>query len=200
MPNERRQRHLPGLLPLNNHTRSPASGGGAEDALSPADLFALFTEIRPQLLGLLQRRTGNTEIAADLVQDLFVRLVSIRATLPDLAQARAYIFRMAVNIAIDRARGEARRNEILNGVDVLFEDAAPDPESLAVGRDQIRRIDQALDELPPRCREVLVLTRVQGFSHKEVAAQLGVSVSLVEKYQLRALRHCQSRLNEEGPE
>lgn len=151
------------------------------------------------MLHFLRRRTGNIETATDLVQDLFLRLASIRTILPDRNQARAYIFRMASNIAIDRARVEARRSEILRGVDILFQDAAPDPEALAVSRDEIRRVDQALEELPPKCREVLVLARVHGLSHKEIAARLHVSVSLVEKYQLRALRHCRDRLAEERP-
>jgi RNA polymerase sigma factor (sigma-70 family) len=165
--------------------------------LSPDDITALFVEIRGELLALLQRRTGHADIAADLAQDLFVRLSAIRVVLPDRQQARAYIFRMAVNLAIDRARSEGRRSNILSGVELLFENASPDPEMLTVNRDQIRRIDLALDELPPKCREVLMLARVYGLSHKEIAEKMGVSISLVEKYQLRALRHCRGRLDEE---
>lgn len=167
--------------------------------LSRDDLFLLFMEIRPELLELLQRRTGQADVAADLAQDVFVRLSSIRAVLSDRQQARAYIFRMAMNVVIDRSRNEARRNRILSGVELLFEDAAPDPEAMTVNRDQIRRIDRALEELPPKCREVLMLARVYGLSHKEIADRMGVSVSLVEKYQLRAMRHCQSRLADRGP-
>jgi RNA polymerase sigma-70 factor (ECF subfamily) len=183
---------------LSDTTRKDLSPPVSEAGFSRETLFALFTEIRPELVAVLRRRAGSDDVAADLAQDLFVRLASIRTILPDIDQARAYIFRMAVNIAIDRVRSEARRNEILNGSDVLFEDAMPDPEALAVTRDQIRRIDQALGELPPKFREVLILGRVQGLSHNEIAIKLGVSVSLVEKYQRRALRHCRDRLNEEG--
>lgn len=167
-----------------------------DHGLSAQNLLDLFTAIRPELLAVLRRRTKDAEVAADLVQDLFVRLLSIRTILPDQQQARAYVFRMAVNIAIDRARCEMRRQEILNGIHLLFEDAVPDPETLAVSRDQIRRIAEALDELPPKCREVFMLARVQGLPHKEIAAHLGVSISLVEKYQSRAFRHCKGRLAE----
>jgi RNA polymerase sigma factor (sigma-70 family) len=101
---------------------------------------------------------------------------------------------MAGNLAIDHGRTEARRAQILQGSQVLFEDVADGPEAVAVSRSELRRIEAALDELPPKCREVLMLARVHGLEHKEIAQRMGVSVSLVEKYQLRALRHCRERL------
>jgi RNA polymerase sigma factor (sigma-70 family) len=171
--------------------------GSSNGALQTSELLALFAEIRPQLLQMLRRRMGSADAAADLTQDLFIKLNSIRAILPDREQARAYIFRMAANLAIDRNRVESRRAEILNGIDVLFENADPDPEVLAVTRDQMRHVEKALSELPDKCREVLVLSRLHELSHREIAERLHVSISLVEKYQLRALRHCRDRLARE---
>lgn len=164
--------------------------------LSLPDLQSVYAEIRSDLQRLLRRRTGDPEVAADLIQDLFLKLTAIRSTIPDRPQARAYLFRMASNLAIDHRRTEARRAEILKGSQVLFEDADADadPETVTITRDQLRRVELALSELPQKCREVLILARVQGLEHKEIARRLGVSVSLVEKYQLRALRHCRERL------
>ena len=163
-------------------------------ALSLPDLQTLFSEIRGELFGLLKRRTGNAETAADLAQDLFLKLPAVPTDIPNRNEARAYLFRMAGNLAIDHVRVESRRAEILDGSQVLFEDVEISPESAAVSRDQLRRVELALAELPPKCREVLVLARMHGLEHKEIARRLGVSVSLVEKYQLRALRHCRERL------
>lgn len=163
--------------------------------LSLLDMQRVFAEIRGDLQRLLRRRTGDPEVAADLIQDLFLKLTAIRSAIPDRLQARAYLFRMAGNLAVDHRRTEARRAEILKGSQVLFEDAGPGPEAITITRDQLRRVDMALSELPPKCREVLVLARVHGLEHKEVARRLGISVSLVEKYQLRALRHCRERLD-----
>jgi RNA polymerase sigma factor (sigma-70 family) len=179
-------------LPRNGETSTTAT----DAQLDHRGMVALFGEIRPELLRMLARRTASSDLAADLVQDIFVKLMSLDTVLPDRDQARAYIFRMAINLAIDRARMDSRRSEILDGVQVLFEDAETDPEALAVTRDQIRRVERALAELPAKCSEVLMLIRMHGYSHREVAERLGVSVSLVEKYQLRALRHCRHRLKE----
>lgn len=158
------------------------------------DLQSLFTEMRNDLVRFLRKRTGNVDTAADLAQDVFVKLETVRARIPDRAQGRAYLFRMAGNLAIDRGRIEARRAEILTGSQILFEDVAQDPEHIATARDELRAVELALDELPPKCRDVLILARMYGFSHSEIAQQLEISVSLVEKYQLRAMRHCRERL------
>ena len=163
-----------------------------------SELQKLFTEMRAELMRLVRRRTGDRELAADLTQDVFVKLSTVDAAIPDRRHGRAYLFRMAGNLAIDHRRIEARRSEILTGSQVLFEDVEAGPEALAICRDELRQVEDALLELPERCREVLVLSQVQGLKHKEIAERLGVSVSLVEKYRLRALRHCRERLVDRG--
>lgn len=159
------------------------------------ELQNLFSEIRGELLRHLRRRTGDQELAADLAQDVFVKLSTVQAAIPDRRHGRAYLFRMAGNLAIDHRRVEARRTEILSGSQVLFEDVQEGPEGQATSRDQLRHVEEALAELPERCREVLILSQVHGLRHKDIASQLGVSISLVEKYRLRALRHCRERLS-----
>jgi RNA polymerase sigma factor (sigma-70 family) len=172
---------------------APESGPGF---LKLPDLQNLFTEVRSDLLRFLRKRTGNADTAADLTHDVFVKLDTVRAAIPDRSQGRAYLFRMAGNLAIDHGRIEARRAEILTGSQVLFEDMDQSPDDIAVTRDQLRAVELALDELPSKCRDVLILARMYGFSHNEIAQRLEISVSLVEKYQLRALRHCRERLGD----
>ena len=173
---------------------STESAGSEKGFLSLEDIQSLFSEVRGDILRFVQRRTRNPESAADLTQDLFLKLSAVPNSLPSRKEARAYLFRMAGNLAIDHVRVEARRSEILDGSKVLFEDTTIGPEAIAISRDHLRVISDALDELPPKCREVLVLARVHGLEHREIAQRLGVSISLVEKYQLRALRHCRDRL------
>lgn len=163
--------------------------------LALSDLHEVFTNMRSDLVRFLTRRTGDMDTAADLSHDVFEKLAGVTADIPSEQKARSYIFRMAANLAIDHYRVEARRSEILTGSQVLFEDEESGPDVIALHRDTLRQVEAALDELPEKCREVLVLARVHGLSHKEIAGRLGVSVSLVEKHQLRALRHCRERLH-----
>lgn len=163
-------------------------------SLNRGDLHRVFVQAREDLVRFLTRRTGNPAIAADLCHDVFEKLDTVRAQIPTPQKARSYLFRMASNLAIDHQRGERRRAEILDGSHILFEDVVHTPEEITVSREELRQVEKALAELPPRVAEVLILKRMHNFRHKEIAARLGISVSLVEKYQLRALTHCRKRL------
>jgi RNA polymerase sigma factor (sigma-70 family) len=164
------------------------------EILTYSDLQLVFMEARADLERMLRRRLGSSPAAADLTQDLYLRLRHITAPFPDRHQARAYLFRMAVNLVTDHIRVEGRRAEFLAGAVVLFDDVCDGPERDALTRDQMRRIEKALSELPSRCRDVLYMSRMEGKTHAEIAAELGVSRSLVEKYAVRALLHCRDRL------
>lgn len=184
-----------GVRDMAREIRSaPPDPHASRSALGIADLRGLFTEMRGELLRVLRRRTGDDELAADLTHDVFVKLSAVKAVIPDHSHGRAYLFRMAGNLAIDHGRTEQRRADILTGSQILFEDVQPGPEQMLVDRDQLRRVELALADLPERCREVLYLSQVQGMTHREIAESLDVSVSLIEKYRLRALRHCRTRL------
>ena len=183
--------------PINAEVGHPAAERGRK-SLNLAELQGVFTSIRTELVRHLTRRTGNPETAADLSHDIFEKLPSVRADIPTPQMARSYLFRMAGNLAIDHRRVEARRVEILTGSQVLFEDVELCPETVAVSRDELRQVEAALEELPAKCKQVLLLSRMHGFSHKEIARKLEISVSLVEKYQLRALRHCRERMEMNG--
>jgi RNA polymerase sigma factor (sigma-70 family) len=165
------------------------------EMLTYSDLQSVFMEARSDLERMLRRRLGSSPAAADLTQDLYLRLGNITAPLPDRHQARAYLFRMAVNLVTDHMRVEGRRAELLSGAVVLFDDVADGPERDALTRDQMRQVEEALSELPPRCRDVLYMSRMEGKTHAEIARELGVSRSLVEKYAVRALLHCRARLS-----
>jgi RNA polymerase sigma factor (sigma-70 family) len=166
------------------------------EILTYSDLQSVFMEARADLERMLRRRLGSSSSAADLAQDLYFRLRHLTAPLPDRHQARTYLFRMAVNLVTDHMRMEGRRAELLTGAVVLFDDVCDGPERDVLTRDQMLRVEQALSELPPRCRDVLYMSRMERKTHAEIAAALGVPRSLVEKYLIRALRHCRARLSE----
>jgi RNA polymerase sigma-19 factor, ECF subfamily len=159
------------------------------------DLVSVWADVRIELERMLRRRVRDPHLAADLTQDIFLRLRRIAAPLPNRHEARLYLFQMARNLAIDHQRAEGRRTEILAGAVTLFEGVAASPEEETVARDQVRVVDAALDELPKHCRDVLYMSRLLGMSHGEIAAELRVSKSLVEKYVVRAMLHCRAKLD-----
>ncbi|MFP5305086.1 MAG: RNA polymerase sigma factor [Gammaproteobacteria bacterium] len=165
--------------------------------LGTSELVGLFVRLRPQIERVLAGRVGSAAVAADLLQDLFLRLARIDERLATQDEARRYLMKMAVNASIDHLRTECRRVELLAGIAELFDAGERTPEDFALAQDQLRAIDAALAELPEKCREMLYLSRVEGLTHAEIAQRMGVSRSLVEKYVVRAVLHCRSRLTGE---
>jgi RNA polymerase sigma factor (sigma-70 family) len=165
------------------------------DVATYTDLQSVFADVRLDMERMLRGRVRDPQLAADLTQDIFLRLRRITLPLPNRHEARLYLFQMARNLAIDHHRVEHRRAEILAGAVTLFEGVHASPEEETLAREQMQIVDAALDELPKHCRDILYMSRLLGMSHGEIAAELKVSKSLVEKYVVRAMRHCRDRLN-----
>lgn len=159
-------------------------------------LIASFRENYQDLLRFLTRRTGNAERAADVAQDTYVRLAAIPPTNLDIQNPRAFVYRVAGNLAIDTMRREGRIAADLTLLEAAetVPDTAPSPEASVLARERLRMLEAALDELPSKPRLALLLSRVEGRSFVEIARQLGVSESMVAKYIAQALRHCRDRL------
>nr|WP_180166617.1 sigma-70 family RNA polymerase sigma factor [Stenotrophomonas sp. SbOxS2]NYT99471.1 sigma-70 family RNA polymerase sigma factor [Stenotrophomonas sp. SbOxS2] len=164
--------------------------------LTTEELTRIFIEIRPSLERVIERRILDRHTAQDLVQDIYLRLGRVSSLLSGEEDARRYLMRMAVHAALYHLRSESNRAQLLAGSMILFEGHVAEPEEHAHARDQMSLIEATLAELPAKCRDVLYLTRVEGLPREEVAARLGVSLSLVNKYVLMALKRCAQKLEE----
>lgn len=147
--------------------------------------------LEPALMRFLRRNWRDPAETADLRQELYVKLYDAgREGLP--LQTRPFVFRAARNLLINRAvRGQVVSIELVADLEAL--NVVTDvitPERHALAREELRRLQAGLEKLPPRCREVVVLRRVEGLSQRETAARLGVGEDTVEKqmvYGMRAL-------------
>lgn len=158
-------------------------------------LLSAFTRHYEALLSHVSRRIGNPAVASDVVQDTFLRIqASVPAT--EVASPTAYLFRVADNLAIDHLRQETARARHFSP-DADYEAVAapePSPEHALDYKQRLQRLEAAIAELPPKCREVFLLHKFDGLSHGEIAEQLGISRSMVEKHVMKALAHCRDRL------
>ncbi|MCK9395815.1 MAG: sigma-70 family RNA polymerase sigma factor [Methylobacter sp.] len=169
-------------------------------SLPKDDLNRIFLDASSQLHRFLARRVQCPETAADLTQEVYLRLPQMQASVADEVGVRAWLFRVASNLSIDHLRSQHRHAELLNqfcGNETEI-DKAPSPYRAVMDRDRLNRVQNALKDLPDQCAEVLYLSRIEGYSHAEIAGQLGISKSLVEKHVMRALNHCRQAVDEEG--
>jgi RNA polymerase sigma-70 factor (ECF subfamily) len=168
-------------------------------ALQVDDVNRVFLDASTQLHRFLIRRVQCPETAADLTQEVYLRLPQMQASVAGEAGVRAWLFRVASNLSIDHLRSQRRHAGLLNqfcGSETEI-DTAPSPYRAVMDRDRLQRVQNALKELPELCAEVLYLSRIEGYSHAEIAKQLGISKSLVEKHVARALNHCRQAVDEE---
>jgi len=151
-----------------------------------------------ELKSFVRRRTGSSALAEDVVQETWLRASAAGIVMPD--NPRAYLYRVAANLAIDQVRRAAGRNEITPEDARLSEMASAEPSAdMIVGsREEFAILTQAVADLPPKCRQVFLLYRAHNLSMRQVAERLGISESTVERHIARAMVQCRQRLRDAG--
>jgi len=151
------------------------------------DLGAWFMrEVLPLeavLMQFLHRNWRNESDITDIRQDVYVKICeAAQEHVPD--PVRPLLFTIARNLLVDRVR---RKHVVpieavadLDALGIAVEPLSPDRTVMA--RDEIRRLQLALDGLPPRCREAVILARLDGLSGREIATRMGVTEQAVSKY------------------
>lgn len=146
------------------------------------DLDALFQRIHPQLFRYLHRLTGDRDMADDVAQEAFVRL--IRQDLPD-NEVRPWLFTVATNLLRDRARKSDRHRRLEPLVPQA--EALARPDTAAEQTEVVVAVRRALRQVPERDR-VMLLMREEGFSYGEIARVVGVAPGSVGTLLARAGR------------
>lgn len=154
---------------------------------------------REALLRFLTRRTRDPDVAQDLLQETWLRVANGTGAVVD--NPRGYLFQVAGNLVTDYFRAEKRRLLRKDEIDALLSvpDELPGPEAVAIGRSDLMTIANAFDELPERQRSILMMSRVEGQTHRAIADHFGVSTRTVEFEIVRALDFCKGRLKEIEP-
>lgn len=147
-----------------------------------------------ELLNFLHRQVGDRDAAADLAQESYARVLAAQRSGPPVMDGRALLYRTARNLVIDQHRRAAlRRHDSLDEVAASDEPPAPQhlqPEEALVRQQTVHGYVQVIENLPPRCREAFVLHVIDGLPQAEIAARMGISVSMVEKHVVRGTLAC----------
>jgi RNA polymerase sigma-70 factor (ECF subfamily) len=145
--------------------------------------------LEPMLTRFLQRNWRNDAEITDLRQEAYARVFeAARRERPALV--KPFLFQVARNLMIDRLRKQSVVSlETMADFDWLnVSDDKPSAESTVTARQELRLLQAALDSLPPRCRQVVVMRKVEGLSQKEVAKQMGITVETVENQVAKGMR------------
>ena len=141
------------------------------------------------LVRFLSRKWVNGSEVQDIRHDIYIRILEA-AERERPAQPKAFLFAIAKNLLIDRARHHRivaiDLLEDLESLGVLIDEMSP--ERRASGREQVMRLSALFDRLPERQRQVVWMRRIEDLPQKEIARRLGIAEATVEKHMLLGIR------------
>lgn len=169
--------------------------GSGSEAVGRRQLEDVYRAEAPRLARFLRRRLSGVDDPLDFVQEAFLRLVGSSPDAP-LRNPEAYLQRIVRNLLIDRSR--LRTNKLPH---LPIEDCdipIPAAQSYAIEASDMRRqYRSAVDALPPRTREVFLLSRVEEVGYTEIAERLGISIRTVEWHVAQAIIRIDNALERE---
>jgi len=160
-------------------------------------VLALYAAHRHDLLAYARGIVRDATRAEDITQDAYLRFSdAVRDEWPE--NPVAYLYRIVRNLAMDNHRRHRFENGLFaRSVDDIA-DTQPCPlptvEQQTITRDEIRRLREALAELPERTRIAVEMHRLGGYKLREIASHLGVSTSMAQHLVKEGVKHCQRRL------
>ncbi|QWC92446.1 sigma-70 family RNA polymerase sigma factor [Cupriavidus metallidurans] len=148
----------------------------------------LYSRHHAWLQGWLLRKIGNACDAADIAQDVFVRVLHRKVA--EIREPRTYLGTIANGLVIDFWRRRELEQAWLETLAQLPEAHTPSPESRLHFLQTLIEIDQMLDTLKPNARTAFLLAQLDGLTCPQIAERIGMSLATVERYISQALRRC----------
>lgn len=170
---------------------------GPSSPNSPSVLIAALQEHYQSLVTAAAKVLRSRESAADVVQEAYLKI----AAMPDaeaIGNPLAFLHRVTRNLSIDalRQRDMRDRHADAESIPEHVPDGAPGIERRLMGQQRLALLSTIVNELPPRCREIFYLRKVESLHPSDIALRLGISRNMVEKHLRKALHHCQTRLDD----
>ena len=157
-----------------------------DDAIAYKELFLLY---HSRLVQFSSSITQSRESAEEVVSDVFLKVWNMRATLPRIENFHLYIYVVTKNLSINSLLKQRKTESFsLDEAVVEFKSIYLDPEELMITAEMHKRLHQAINELPPKCRLIFKLVKEDGLKYREVAELLNLSLKTIENQMTIALR------------
>lgn len=159
-------------------------------------------EIRPHEAGLrawLRARFPSLADHDDLLQESYLRLLRAREAGP-VGNTKAFLFTTARNAALDLFRRQrvVSMEPLVSEAGSSVQEDRPGIPEIACRSQEIEILHDAIQALPPRCREIITLQKIYGCSNREIAVRLGISINTVNAQMVIGLMRCRRYLREHG--
>lgn len=147
------------------------------------------------LIRFLRQRLRVKEDAADIAQEAYIRMMQYEGS-EKIQSPSSMLFRIAINVANDLGRSEQARRVSdqlsIDGLELASHEPSADREIAA--RQDLDILYGTIEQLPPKCRQVFLLSRVERMTYPQIAVHCGISVKMVEKHISHALAICMKKV------
>ena len=161
------------------------------------DVERLFREHNDALLRFILAKIGSEQEAREIAQEAYVHLLQLDQ-LAAVSSLRAFLFKTAANLAIDRLRQRGRRSHMIVMTDVDLAAFELTPERQLSGEQAMAIVGAAVVQLPAKCRQAFLLHRVYELTIEEIAQRMGIGDCMVRRYIVRGLDYVRQCLDAAG--
>jgi RNA polymerase sigma-70 factor (ECF subfamily) len=169
--------------------------GNSEQA-HPPSFDEVYESLFPTVYGVSLRITGDKEVAEDLCQEAFIKLMERTNAIPDLDQSKFWLIRVVKNLSFNYEKKKGREKAAFKKLTQLSTGVSDSGEKQVIEEEVRTDVQRALDALPYNFRVPLVFREYADLSYKEIAAILGISESNVKVRIFRARERLEKVLNE----
>jgi RNA polymerase sigma factor (sigma-70 family) len=161
----------------------------------PLSVHNTVRRYHDSLINFLRQRLRTPEDANDVAQEAYIRMMQYQNS-RQIRSPSSMLFRIAINVANDLGRSEQVRRASdqcsLDAVELVSD--TPSAEREISGQQELELLRAAIEDLPPKCRQAFLLSRVRRMTYPEIAVHCGISVKMVEKHISRALAVCMKKV------
>ncbi len=143
-----------------------------------------------ELLNYFAHRVSDRDVAADVVQEAYLRVLALQNGGGAVREPRALLYHAGRSILATAATRRAAERRMLDTLALVRRDSAPSAEREAIARQQLDRFMARLAAMPRKRREVFILVRIHGYSYREAGVRVGLNESAIERHVMRGIFDC----------
>ena len=157
----------------------------------------VFLENNVFLKKFLKRFLASEHDIEDIIQEVYIKAHNAEQG-KNIEQPKAYLFRIAKNLALDELKKSSRvmTKYIEECVESIPKEKSASMETEAEADESLTRYCEAIDRLPAKCKQVFIMRKVHGLKHNDIAKELGISLSSVEKHLKLGGAFCYQYINQ----
>lgn len=167
------------ILPDDNTIANLMERVTAGDQVAFSKLFSMYYK---RLTSFAYSITKSHEAAEEIVEDIFLKLWTNRKTISSIQNPSVYLYVSVKNRSLNKLADKAREFIIapFDDIDPYLEAIHQDPYTMMITDEMLRRVNDAINQLPPRCKMIFKLIREDGLKYKEVAEILNISINTID--------------------